>query len=272
MTKQTNTTNPVAAIAICNGRTKDQLPKCGNAYYLRDGQEFIIMLYNPTPRKVAAKIFINGRAEQAMLVLRPGQRAWIERFIDTDRKFKFETYEVDDTAEGRAATADNGKVRVEFYDEAWPQPPQVIYVEKPVYAPVYTPQWPYQPQPWVEQPYYRQQFYCSTNGTGGGTLSCGFTGANGPSGNSSQQVGVCCDSVSAEAPQMETGRVEKGNVSEQRFGVSNDSFNSFYSHVEEFVLMPEKYRPVEKVKAYCVKCGRAQKPGDAYCAACGNKY
>ena len=128
------TIKPVAAIAIPGDRTKNQLPLYGDTYYLRDGQEFIIMLHNPTRGKVAAKIFINGTPESSMLVLKPGQRVWVERFIDTDRKFLFETYDIEDTAENTEATKNNGQIRVEFYAESPKQP--IVYIER-------TPQWPY---------------------------------------------------------------------------------------------------------------------------------
>ena len=294
MTTTTNT-KPVAAIAISNGRTKDQLPKYGDAYYLKDGQEFIIMLYNPTPRQVAAKIFINGRAEESMLVLKPGQRVWLERFIDTERKFLFETYEVDDTPEGRGATADNGKIRVEFYNEAEKRNP-IVFIEQPVIIqrPVYIP-----PEPWNvpinpwRYPYQPGIYYCDN------TAGSGVYGAQGPSGHAgipgnvggahatmdSVQFSCNVNHVNYSAgdqglnellkdsvPQMETGRVEMGQKSNQEFGTCYERFESFWFHAEEFRLMPEKYKPAEKMKVHCTQCRRVQKPGEVFCPQCGTRY
>lgn len=253
-----------------NGHTKDQLPKYGDSYYLKDGQEFILMLYNPTQRKVAAKIFINGRAESSMLVLKPGQRAWIERFLDTDRRFLFETYEVDDTPEGRNATADNGRVRVEFYYETVPQP-QIVYVEKPVYIPYN----PYPQQPWVTPGIYYSQSAGTIQGINGAAHatmdSVNFSCNVGSVQYSSKDQGLN-ELLKDEAPQMETGRVEMGAKSNQQFGTSYDSFESSWFHAEEFRLMPERYRPAESVKVHCTQCNKVKKPGDVFCSRCGTRY
>lgn len=273
MTTTTNR-NPVAAIAISNGRTKDQLPRYGDTYYMKDGQAFIIMLHNPTRQKIAARLLLNGKAEQSMIVLKPGQRAWLERFIDIDRKFVFETYEVDDTAESHDAIANNGKVRVEFYaEEIHMNTP--VFVEQPVYIPVIRPvivnpiivhpnPWPYNNPHW---------YYNGTTNIGSVCYDSLSDNAGGMSVNSLKSPGVpIVEHDQSAVPQMETGRVEAGAVSNQKFHASFDSFNNYYFHVEEFRLMPEKYKPAEKIKLHCVKCGRAQKSGDIFCGTCGTKY
>ena len=60
----------------------------------------------------------NGKEiSQAGLVIRPGQRIYLERYLDIAKKFKFETYEVEDSNESKEAIAKNGEVKVEFFYE-----------------------------------------------------------------------------------------------------------------------------------------------------------
>ena len=85
--------------------------------YLKDGDEFQIQLFNPKTYTIAAEISINGVSCGTKLVLRPGERVWLERYFDRPNKFKFTTYEVDNTPEVEYAIKNNGKIVVKFYAE-----------------------------------------------------------------------------------------------------------------------------------------------------------
>ena len=85
--------------------------------YLKDGDEFQIQLFNPKTYTIAAEISINGVSCGTKLVLRPGERVWLERYFDCPNKFKFTTYEVDNTPEVEYAIKNNGKIVVKFYAE-----------------------------------------------------------------------------------------------------------------------------------------------------------
>ena len=64
--------------------------KEGKFVYLQNGQEFEIELYNPTSEVVMAKIEMNGKSiSSSGIVLRPGERVFLERFLDNSNKFKF---------------------------------------------------------------------------------------------------------------------------------------------------------------------------------------
>lgn len=68
-----------------------------NDIYLEDSEEFEIELFNPTDSKVLAKISINGKSISTNgIVLKPGQRIFLERFIDTNNRFVHDVYETDD--------------------------------------------------------------------------------------------------------------------------------------------------------------------------------
>jgi predicted component of type VI protein secretion system len=108
------TNQPSAYIALNNNRLKAY----ADVIYLKDGDEFQIELFNPYQVSVLAKIYINNSLiSTSGLVFRPGQRYFLDRFIDTNKKFKFNTYTVDSgtTPEVLKAIENNGSVKVEFY-------------------------------------------------------------------------------------------------------------------------------------------------------------
>jgi len=87
-------------------------------YYLQKGQEFEIELFNPTTDSVLAKISLNGKEiSQGGLVVNPGQRVFLDRYFDVAKKFLFDTYEVSNTEEVKAAIQNNGDIKVSFYKE-----------------------------------------------------------------------------------------------------------------------------------------------------------
>jgi hypothetical protein len=57
--------------------------------YLNNGDEFEIELFNPTISKVMAKIDLNGISIGPGVVLRPGERVFLERYINEAKKFLF---------------------------------------------------------------------------------------------------------------------------------------------------------------------------------------
>ena len=113
---------PTANLAVNRSRIKiynkqGEMP----TYYLQKGQEFQIELFNPTTEVVLAKIILNGKAiSQGGLVLNPGQRVFLERYLDVAKKFLFDTYEVANTNEVKEAIENNGDFKVEFFRERQP--------------------------------------------------------------------------------------------------------------------------------------------------------
>ena len=86
--------------------------------YLENGQEFQIQLFNPHKFTIGAEIFINDEKLSNRIVLKPGERIWLERYLDIKKKFKFSTYEVEgNNTDVQEAIKDNGKIEVKFYRE-----------------------------------------------------------------------------------------------------------------------------------------------------------
>ena len=97
---------------------KQRLKQHIDTVYLNNGDEFEIELFNPTQNKVLAKIVMNGKSIGNGIILRPGERIFLERYLDEAKKFLFETYVVNgDNEEVKQAIANNGDVVVKFYNE-----------------------------------------------------------------------------------------------------------------------------------------------------------
>lgn len=253
---------PQAFIAVNKSRIK-QYDKSSNTptYYLQKGQEFQLELFNPTSGTILAKIFLNGNAiSQGGLVLRPGERVFLDRYIDVAKKFLFDTYEVANTSEVKKAIEDNGDFKVEFYKE------------------------------YVHQNYYGGFLGFGSNG------SSTYYGSNlNLTTNYSSDITYTTNSISPisanlnynstpEGPNIrqvrskktiETGRVEQGSASNQKLETVNKSWEYFPFHTIEYKMLPlsQKINTVEdiNVKRYCTNCGSKLGKGDKYCSQCGNK-
>lgn len=75
------------------------------------------------------------------------------------------------------------------------------------------------------------------------------------------------------APTKETGRVEKGETSKQKFINVIAEFEYFPFHTVNYKLLPISQKVIEglNVKIFCTNCGRKLGPKDKFCANCGTK-
>ena len=245
---------------------KNRIKQYENSVYLKDGQQFELEIFNPHQCKVLAKISINGKAiSQAGLVIRPGQRIYLERYLDAAKKFKFETYEVEDSADAKAAIAKNGEVKVEFYYEQnlngnyWYGNSMTINSNNWNGSHTTT---------------INPNTFFTTTGTSTSQLGSGIRYTSNTSGTISYG-GTTVNNISMPvAGSLETGRVEEGSKSKQQF--SQDSSNSTYNYwVNETViikLLPLSKKPVEvaEIRNYCGGCGsRIKKSSWKFCPSCG---
>ena len=255
-----STPKPQAWIAVSNNRQKIYGEK-DDIVYLDSGQEFQIELYNPTPTSYLAKIYLNDKLiSSSGLVLRPGQRYFLDRFIDEKKKFLFSTYDVDATDEVKEAIKNNGKVKVEFYPEqtnySWNQ------------LSTGTAYYPYH-QTWINNPGTVNPIIF-----GGTTTPVYFTQTSSIGGNpitysSNSLSGVVNCST---AGSLETGRVEKGEKSDQDFGKDSGSYSWHYCYISEYQILPRSVKPVEvtEIRDYCTGCGtRSKKKTWKFCPNCG---
>jgi len=232
--------------------------------YLKDKEEFQIELFNPLTDCVLADIKLNGNTiSQSGLVIRPGERFYLDCFVDDNKKFVFNTYEVEDSQSTKVAISKNGMLEVFFYKENvvslnnWRNRFNRVIVEKyyPVHYPHYQPYW-----------YTTPNVYCGTTITTTGGLNNTTIGGvygetlnnlttnttNLQSINSTYTTGINISDLgnmgtttNYSTNSIETGRVEKGKKSNQKFEEVDMDFEKFHISSIVLQLLPESVKPVE---------------------------
>ena len=256
--------------------------------YLENGDEFQIQIFNDQTTEIGAMIYINGEViGSSLLVIRPGERVWLERYLDNNSKFKFSTYEVNGNNEAvKKAIANNGVVEVKLYRKmqscfSWPYYKTYnngIITESPSTYP---------------SPYEPQILYCCsepTNFTASIPLN-GIVDADATNISASVSLGSAatftCTSASSlsldsaasgtverKSNKIETGRIVEGGESDQEFDYVDIQFESFPFSTEKIHILPKSTKPVysnELQKIYCHNCGRKLKTKFNFCPFCGAK-
>lgn len=258
------TKDELAKIAISKNLIKEY--KSSNSertVYLNDGTEFQIYLKNPYQTHLGIKISVNNKSIGNMLVLRPGQSFWLDRFVNENRKFLFNTYEIENTAEMKYATNNNGKVKIEFYHEK---------EETPYFSAK------------IVEPLYDLSSVTATYNNSS-PINCYYSCSTGDIGNLSANAATnsrlrsmsYSTSVSAtkiDDSSLETGRVEKGGVSRQEFEYCDINFDYYAFKTENILILPtsrKQIRAEEIRRRYCSQCGKKVNPKDKFCSSCGTK-
>jgi hypothetical protein len=249
-------TKPSAWIVTPNDKGRKSI-KSGKVF-LKDKEEFEIELFNPLTVSVLADIKLNGQSiSKTGLVVKPGQRVYLDCFIDDKKKFVFSTYEIENSGEALDATQNNGVLEVFFYKEDvitldnWQRRFDRVIVEK---------WYPYYPS----YPYYRPTVWClttnpynsviTTNGSGiigtttttnaiysSNNINCSYTSdvnlSNlNISGSNNMNTMNSINSI-------ETGRVEKGEKSKQKFTEVDMEFEKHYISSTIIQILPESRKP-----------------------------
>lgn len=236
-----NNFKPSAYITVGKNRTKK-----GHEVYLKNGVEFEIELYNPTQDPVLAKIKINGSyISNSGIVVKPAQRIYLERYIDEPKKFKFETYNISGSKEEiEHAIKKNGLVQIEFYNET------------------------------------KKLNFIAGNGSDAWRIYPSIYDNIGNNTNSNKNlyrsdigfdINYCTDTKSIS----ETGRVELGSASNQRFEHVNLQFDLITNNIVEYKLLPYSQKQLtnkDLAVQYCTGCGlRKRKSTWKFCPKCGTK-
>jgi len=253
-------------------KDKQRVKQFGQNVYLKDGSEFEIELYNPSRKTVLSKIKINGEfIKGGGIILRPGERVFLERYIDVPRKFKYETYTVDSTNETMNAIANNGDVEILFYEEqevlelklnsTW----NPTYVNNNLTAP-------------IGNNFYTSNVNYSSNVNGSNiNLSDSLSFSNNLRSSkyeSKYDQKPRIRSFAKKSKSIETGRVEQGSSSNQSFKTVSKDFNSWTVSTSVWKILPESQRPVEKKDLIerCPKCStKIKKSSWKFCPECGNE-
>lgn len=259
---------PVGIILAKNSRTGslDELKTYKeNVIYLNDGNEFQIRLFNPLQERIGALIGINGQFSSSYFVLNPGQDIIIDRFIDTQKKMLFETYQYDSSnQDAQNAVSKNGIIEIKFFKEYVPVTySNIIYTTN---APLY-------------------------NDTSGGNIYLNNLDSNII--NSCNYNQVTTDKIDINLTNLEfksdeslksytkrtnntlkeTGRINTGSKSSQVFEKTEIQFDHYSFHQINYKLKPisEKEEVIE-IREYCKNCSyRIRNKNWVYCPKCGNK-
>ena len=261
-----NTTTKSAHIAVKNSRLKTYKSQNTNSdvVYLKDGDEFQIELFNPYEYSVLAKIWMNDTIiSESGLVLKPGQRVFLERYIDTNNKFVFRTYEVDGTdKEVQNAIKSNGSVKVIYYREKVVQNSGYVVNINPSWRGWNTPNTG-TPMPW-----------CGTTITTNNSNFVGGSTITNTAFYSSSTANVSLPGEPTLSTSYETGRVEKGSSSNQNFSSVFMEFENYPCETIYMQILAESNKPAEisDLRNYCSGCGtRMKKQTWKFCPSCGTK-
>jgi len=255
--------------------------------YLNDGDEFQIKLFNPYPERIGVELSVNGKDLGNMIIVEPGQTVWLERFIKESRKFLFKTYEVENrNSDVEKAIKNNGLIEFRFYKENDEQYGTVMINDSPNIT-------------WTStNPIYNfntsstgNVYYDDANNynlltSSVSTANTLYFGTNsnvksivgglnefGSKCYSSNSIKDYCDRKTKCRNTKETGRVEKGDYSTQKF-TTTEFRNPIRFDSTSILILPESEKPYTKgdlQKQYCAECGRKVNPKFKYCPYCGGK-
>lgn len=294
-----STVMPSANIAVNKSRLKvynnvGSMP----TYYLKKGQEFQIELFNPTQDVILARISLNSKAiSQGGLVLKPGERVFLDRYLDVAKKFMFDTYEVSgNNQEVQKAIEHNGDIKVEFYRETkpvvWSNPIWINCGSTVTYTSPVLGNYNIGTDPqYLKGSITTGSASSSSISTSTALYNASTTNASASldSVNCSYTSDVNLDSLtydlkrtpindqvrSKKSKSIETGRVEEGSKSNQEFKYVNKSFEYSPFCTVSYKLLPVSQKVNEtqdvNVRRYCTNCGKKQGSGDKFCANCGTK-
>ena len=248
------------------------------AVYMKDGDQFQIQLFNPETYTVGAKVVIEGDDIGGIIVLRPGERVWLERYVGQHRKFKFSTYEIDGSDKDAVnAIRNNGTVKVEFYKEDRGFQRNTVFIRSFEY-----------PGSLGNNVFY--------NGNGSGfkptditfssdelttitTSSCDTAGAAtlgakfGLGDNAAGNARLS-NNANVQSSMVETGKVEAGDWSSQEMNQVDTKFCTYPFKTETMKILPKSQKPVgskDLAKIYCPYCGHKVKQKFKFCPFCGKK-
>lgn len=238
--------------------------------YMKDRQEFQIYLFNPYEYSVGVDILLNGSSLNNKIVLRPGESVWVERYLDSPHKFSFNTYFVNgNNKDVQEAIVKNGFVEINFYREKeaannwWKNPLENVtwtYYQSPTFTNDNSFNAKYIN---TENSIYPSCSSCSAN------TSITTTASTIPFNSS-----INGSKNAKNTNKLETGRIEKGGYSKQKFSSVMMDFESFPFKVEKIKILPESEKqisPNDLKKIYCHQCGHKIKDKFKFCPYCGAK-
>ena len=269
----------LARIAISKNLIKEyKSSDSQRTVYLKNGTEFQIYLKNPYQSHLGVKIYVNNKYIGNMLVLRPGQSCWLERYLNENSKFLFSTYEVENSTEMKYAIKQNGIVKLEFYHETETVDNGLRIVNDYNFINLNS----------LDNDCLRTYDVCYNSPTTSlGTTydsnvtltasnnlsSCYFSANSATAGMNALKKERSAKAIRKETDDtIETGRIEKGGHSDQEFNTCDIKFDYRAFKTESILILPQSRKSVtveETRRRYCSQCGKKVSPKDKFCSNCG---
>ena len=272
--------------------------------YMENGTEFQIQIFNPYSYTIGVSLcFNNNRKESNLLVLRPGERIWLDRYLDNEARLLFSTYEVGNSQAVKEAIKDNGNLCIKFYKEQekrnWNN---TIFINNAINA-----------EPWNHVDVYYKDLpksYCNTkledrslnfcgdnvscynasldlcsaeiNGAASvntvlssAASTCTYDASSITSASISNSYDNCDRSLpKTKSKSIETGRIEEGSHSNQKFENVYKDFEYWPFKTEYIKILPTSQKQInanDLKKLYCHECGRKLNKKYKFCPYCGTK-
>ena len=262
---------PTAYITQNNKRIKQY----DSSVYLADASEFQIELFNPLQTTIKATIELNGTLiSRGGIVLRPAERVFLERFLDTNNKFVYSTYSVDDHgAVTKQAIKNNGSVIVKFYTDI-PNVPLTDYSSVRTFINTNVDYNNTVPNPYLINCSTSTNIGCTTmasnsvnysNTLGMNSTPTMSTNSLRSSSNNTKQL--------LNDGKIETGMIDKGKSSSQTFKTVNKDFSTIPFSITSWKILPLSTKPYTSgdTKLFCTNCGaRIKKASFKFCPNCGH--
>lgn len=249
--------------------------------YMEDGTEFQIQVFNPYNYVIGVSLKFNNdfQSNSNLLVLRPGERVWLERYLDNESRFLFSTYKVSNSQSVKEAIKNNGNLCIKFFKEQTSH-----WINNNIYY----------YDPYVS--YYNDNYKIyntNINNIKNGLNSCindnyycqNITPFNTSITTSCSSAEYTCSEASTlsakdlsdnikKSKSVETGRIEEGRHSNQKFKNVNKNFEYFPFKTEYIKILPLSQKQItsnDLQKKYCHECGRKLNQKYKFCPFCGAK-
>ena len=272
--------------AIITSKNSEMRIYEGNRVFLNDKDNFEIRFFNPLTETIGAEILFNGKqTSKSLLVLKPGQDVILDRFIGEKRKMLFETYNIDGNNEAAVKAAKmNGLIEIKFFKERlnhYFSSINTLNVNSRIYP----------TNGLIGGTTTNNNFYSSQTLTSDVNYSdyiaenldkniayseylCDSTG-QAPSPEYKSTTRSFTGSPLKKQTKVETGRIEKGEKSDQKLSVVDMEFESSSFYSVSYLLLPisqQQSVTYTEIRNYCPSCSyRVRKQSWKFCPKCGGE-
>lgn len=280
----------IVNVLVNNDRQKKH-PKASDAnpnIYLKDGEEFELEFISQYKKQIGITISINGKLlSDRRLLIDPGERIILDRFIENNKRLKFSTYDLgveDDEYTEQSKTvyeeSDMGQIEVNVYKTSNIQPINEPYIYNSftngngniMYTNMTS-----TGDPNVIGSYVRTPLDPNYKSFFSSEISFDFKLDNNTYSiendikESKMKKKQRFDSIIEKT--VEGGKITEGSVSGQKFVNTEVILDTLSTETVRIRLKPLSTKPITKkdLVCYCTNCGKKAKQQHNFCSSCGTK-